>query len=264
MTAQELLKQAKPEEALERMQADIKKQPGDAGLRLGLFQLFVLTGQWTRALAQVQTAVSLDPALAPLAQMLRSLVELEQVRSAVFDGGRVPMVLGPTPDWLKLLLEICSSTNDLRSAQLAKTHAKALKNAPARAGFVDGQAFNWITDADARFGPALEVYLQGNYYWVPFDRVTRIDFEKPRDLQDLIWLRAKLTWSNGGTVSVHIPVRYPNTEKSICPNLLLARTVAWQELGTNCLIGTGVRVLSADSGDFPITTIRTLEFTTKE
>ncbi len=263
MTAQELLKQAKPVEALERLLADIKKQPGDAGLRLGLFQLFGLTGQWTRALAQLQTAVSLDEKYTTLAQMLRTLLELEQVRTAVFLGERSPAVFGPTPAWLKLLLEICSSTNDRSFAQAAKTHAKALKGAPACAGFVDGQAFNWIMDADARFGPSIEVYLQGNYYWVPFERVARIDFEKPSDLQDLIWLPAKFTWLNGGTVLAHIPARYPETEKSTHANLLLARTVEWQELGENCLLGTGVRVLSADCGDFPITTIQTLEFTTR-
>ena len=260
MTARELLKQAKPEEALARLQADIKKQPGDAGLRLGLFQLLALTGQWERALSQVQTAVSLNAKLGPMAQLLRSLVELEQVRSAVFAGKRLPAIFGPAPEWLELLLAGRSASEPKRLAAAIKSHTKALKNAPARAGSVDGQAFKWISEADARFGPTLEVYLQGNYYWVPLELVAQIDFETPRDLQDLIWLPAKLEWLNGGTVSAHIPVRYPGTEKSIDSNLLLARTVTWEKHGPNFLIGTGVRVLSADCGDFPITKIRTLTF----
>jgi type VI secretion system protein ImpE len=264
MTARELLKQSKPDEALACLQADIKKQPGDAGLRLGLFQILALRGQWERALAQVQTAVSLNARLAPLAQLLRNLVELEQVRSVVFEGKRQPTIFGPTPEWLALLLGNRWTIGTRRHTQIVKAHAKALESAPARAGIIDGRPFTWVTEADARFGPTLELYLQGNYCWVPFERIARIDFEKPRDLQELIWLPAKLTWVNGGTASGHIPVRYPGTETSTDSHLLLAQTVAWQELGENCLIGTGVRVLAADCGDFPITTIRVLEFTTQE
>ena len=262
MTARELLKASKPDLALERLQADIKQRPGDIALRLGLFQLLALMARWDRALIQLQTAASLNAKLVPMVQLLRSLVELEQVRSAVFDGKRVPAIFGPTPDWLALLLEARFLADSQRTVQAVKAHAKALKAAPARAGSLDGRAFSWIADADARLGPAIEVYLQGYYYWVPLERITQVDFEAPRDLQDLIWLPAKLTWVNGGAASAHIPVRYPGTEHSTEADLLLARTVSWQNHGQNYLIGTGVRVLSADCGDFPLTTIRTLVFNT--
>ena len=264
MTARELLKQAKPQEALERLQADIRKQPGNAALRLGLFQLLALTGQWERGLAQVQTAVSLNLKLAQIAHLLRSLVELEQVRSAVFEGKRLPVVFGPTPDWLELLMEGRSAAAPRQIAAAVKAHTQALQKAPTRKGSVDGQSFTWIADADSRLGPTIEVFLQGNYYWVPLERVAQVDLEEPRDLQDLIWLPAKLTWVNGGTASAHIPVRYPGTEHSVDSDLLLARSVTWQQHGPNYLVGTGVRVLSTDGGDFPITKIRTLIFSDSE
>jgi len=260
MTARELLKQAKPAEVLARLQADIKQRPGDTGLRLGLYQLLALTGQWERALSQVQAAVLLDAKLGPMAQLWRNLVELEQVRSAVFEGKRQPTIFGPTPDWLALMLNRGLAPGRSRLAAVRKAQAKALQNAPARTGCIDGQAFGCITEADARFGPAIEAHLLGNYYWVPFERVTRIDFQAPRELQDLIWLPARFTWLNGGTVSAYIPTRYPRTERATKPSLLLARTAAWQTPGPNYLVGTGVRVLSADCGDFPITKIRTLAF----
>lgn len=264
MTAQELLKQSRPQEALDRLQNDIRRQPGDAGLRLALFQLLAVRGNWDRSIAQVQTAVSLDSRFAPLAVLLHSLVELEQVRAAVFSGQREPQVFGPKPAWLAMLLEKHCFAKDRRPADFAKTHEKAMKKAPVRSGKIDGRPFAWIADADARFGPAIELYLQGNYYWVPLECVARIDIEAPRDLQDLVWLQAKVTWLNGGTVLGHMPVRYPGTEQAADAQLLLARSVAWEELGDNCLIGTGVRVLSTDDGDFPLTKIRTIEFTTRE
>lgn len=260
MTAQELLKQSKPQEALDRLQNDIKQQPSNAGLRLGLFQLLATAGRWDRAIAQVQTAVSLDPSYAPLAVLLRSLVELEQVRIAVFTGQREPQVFGPSPKWLATLLGKRWTANTRRKSDVAKAYAKALKEAPECPGRIDGKPFKWIADADARFGPAIELYLQGNYYWVPLECVVRIDIEPPRDLQDLVWIQAKVTWTNGGAVIGHIPVRYPGTEKSSDPTLSLARSVAWDEIGVGCLIGTGIRVFSTDGGDYPLTKIRTIEF----
>jgi len=262
MTARELLKQAKPDEALACLQTDIRQRPEDAGLRLGLFQLLALTGRWERALVQIQTAVSLNPRLAPVAQQFRSFVELELVRSAVFGGKRLPGIVGPTPDWLELLLEGRSATTPRRLAAALKAQAKALKLAPARPGNVDGTSFAWLSDADARLGPTIEVYLQCNYNWVPLERIAQIEFEPPREMQDLIWLPVKLTWLNGGTTLAHMPCRYPGTERSDKPELVLARTVAWRKLGPNYLVGTGVRVLSTDGGDFAITTIRKLTFST--
>jgi len=261
MTARELLKQAKPAEALARLQTDIRQRPGDARMRLGLFQLLVLTGQWDRALVQVQTAVSIETKLGPMAQLLCRLLELEQVRATVFEGKRLPAIFGPTPDWLECLMEGRSAAEPRHIVAAVRAQAKALKKAPARAGFVDGRAFAWIADADARFGPAIEAYLNGQYYWVPFERLVRIELTAPGDLQDLIWLPAKFTWLNGGTASAHIPVRYPGTERSSAADLLLARSATWRKHGPNYLVGTGVRVLAADCGDFPITTVRTLEFT---
>ncbi|MFT3867645.1 MAG: type VI secretion system accessory protein TagJ [Nibricoccus sp.] len=260
MTAQELLHQSKPQEALNRLQSDIKQQPGNASLRLGLFQLLATSGRWDRAIVQVQTAVSLEPKYAPLAMLLRSLVELEQVRVAVFTGQREPEIFGPKPKWLETLLEKRWTANVRRKSEVGRAYGKALKDAPACAGRIDGRRFEWLADADARFGPLIELYLQGNYYWLPFECIARIDIEPPRDLQDLIWIQARVTWANGGMVVGHIPARYPGTEQSSDSQLVLARTVAWEEIGHGGHIGTGVRVLSTDEGDYPLTTVRTIEF----
>ena len=45
-----------------------------------------------------------------------------------------------------------------------------------QAGWVrdEDSAFEWIADADDRLGPVLEAIVNGRYYWVPFERVRRI------------------------------------------------------------------------------------------
>ena len=45
-------------------------------------------------------------------------------------------------------------------------------------------AFEWLSDADMRFGPVLEAYINGRYYWVPMARLSCVKFEKPEDLRD--------------------------------------------------------------------------------
>ena len=58
--------------------------------------------------------------------------------------------------------------------------------------------FAWIADADPRLGPVLEVFVNGNYMWVPFARVHAMQFDPPADLRDQVWMPARFTWSNGG------------------------------------------------------------------
>ena len=38
-----------------------------------------------------------------------------------------------------------------------------------------------------RLGPVCEAILNGKYYWIPFERLSRVDIEAPSDLRDLIW-----------------------------------------------------------------------------
>ena len=49
MTAQELLKEGKPAEALAALQAEVRAAPNDGKLRVFLFQLLAVLGQWERA-----------------------------------------------------------------------------------------------------------------------------------------------------------------------------------------------------------------------
>src|ERR1051326_5200168 len=60
MSAEELLKQSRPREALADLQAMIRATPEDAKLRVFLFQLLCVLGDWDRAMAQLQIAAQMD------------------------------------------------------------------------------------------------------------------------------------------------------------------------------------------------------------
>ena len=65
-------------------------------------------------------------------------------------------------------------------------------------GTVNGEAFEWIADADMRLGPVLEAVVNGKYYWMPFSALAQVDIDPPEDLRDMVWLPAHFLFVNGG------------------------------------------------------------------
>jgi type VI secretion system protein ImpE len=102
------------------------------------------------------------------------------------------------------------------------------------------------------------VLLNGAYYWVPFERIQRIQIEAPVDIRDLVWLPAQLTWSNGGEALGMLPVRYPGSHSSPDRAIRLARKTEWQGLAQDQYAGLGQRVLATDSDELGLLEVREL------
>ena len=62
MEAEALVKAGRLEEALEDLQAGIRKDAANAKLRVFLFQVLSVMGRWDRALVQLNVAAELDAA----------------------------------------------------------------------------------------------------------------------------------------------------------------------------------------------------------
>ena len=63
-SAEQSLHNGDPAGALAQLQEVVPARPSDSKLRIFLFQLLALTGQWERALNQLNVAAELDPAAA--------------------------------------------------------------------------------------------------------------------------------------------------------------------------------------------------------
>lgn len=259
MKAAELVQAGRLTEALNALQAEIRQNPGDSKLRIFLFQLNCVLGRLDKALTQLQVVASLNAETMLLAQIFRPVIACELLRREVFAGKRTPLLFGEPAEWMGWLVQANTLLAEGKTKAAAELRAKALEAAPASSGQVDGQAFEWIADADSRLGPMLEVMMDGKYYWIPFCRIARIEIEKPSDLRDLVWTPAKFTWTNGGAVSAHIPVRYPDTENSEDDALRLARKTDWREAGAECYLGLGQRVLATDAADLPLLQCRVIQ-----
>ncbi len=254
--AEQALGDGDPAGALALLQAEVRARPADAGLRVFLFQLLCVLGQWERALNQLKVASGLDPIALAMAQMYGEAVRCEAVRTAVFAGTKSPVIFGEPDQWLALLIEslLVKGHGDAdRSEQL---RLRAFEDAPVSSGDIDGRPFEWIADADSRLGPVLEAIINGRYYWLPFSRLSRIDIEAPEDLRDVVWMPAHLQFANGGESVGLIPTRYVGSEHTDDGLLALARKTVWHQAGEDAHHGLGQRLITTEAEDTPLMEIR--------
>lgn len=260
MTAETALQQGHLDEALKLLTQDVRHNPADAKLRVFLFQLLALRGDWERAQTQLGVVGELDPVNTLMVTTYTALLRSEAVRAGVFAGQRNPVVIGEPEPWLALLFQALALDARGSHAQAMPLRTQALDQAEARGGRIDGEAFEWLADADMRFGPCLEVVLESGYAWVPFTRLSKLAFEPPTDLRDKIWLPAHLTWTNGGEAVGFVPVRYPGFEHEDDDDFALARKTDWVNVAPDVDVGRGQRTLATDAGDYPLLDVRTIEF----
>jgi len=259
MQAEELVQQGELDQALETLQGSIRKAPSDAKLRVFLFQLLCIRGDWERALTQLKVSSDLDPLNLPMAQTYREAIRSELFRHQVFNGSKSPLIFGDPPEWIAFLLEslrLQGSENFEKSNELRD---KAFELAPTSAGEIDGQAFDWIADADSRMGPILEAVVNGHYYWIPMQRIVQIDIEPPTDLRDLVWAPAHLTFANEGETVALIPTRYPGSEANPDSAILLSRRTEWDQPAEGFYRGLGQRMFATNSDDYPILSTRQIK-----
>ena len=256
--AERCLKEGDPVAALAKLQEDVRARPADGKLRVFLFQLLCVLGQWERALNQLKVASEIDPLALAMASMYGDAVRCEAVRDEVFEGRKSPLVLGQPDQWLALLIESRLRAGLGDTAQSEDLRQRAFEEAPASAGSLDGRPFEWIADADSRLGPVMEAIINGRYYWVPFDRLTSVSLEKPEDLRDLVWMPAQLQFQNGGETLALIPTRYPGSESSGDGALALARKTAWEAFAEDAYRGLGQRVFATDAGETPFLEVRAI------
>jgi type VI secretion system protein ImpE len=254
------LRDGDPLAALKSLQEQVKTKPADAKLRIFLFQLLSVLGQWERALNQLNVAAELDPGALAMTQVYREAIRCELLRSQVFEGKKSPMVFGQPEQWLALLIESLLVSGQGRSQHATSLRAQAFDQAEASSGTIDGQPFAWIADADSRLGPVLEAIINGRYCWVPFSRLTRISVEAPEDLRDAVWMPAHFQFDNGGETVALIPTRYAGSEQSSDGLIQLARKTVWEEAAPEVFFGLGQRVLATDTGDVSLMDAREVIF----
>ncbi len=252
MTAEEHIRAEDLPAAMAALHEAIKKDPADAKLRIFLFQLLSVNGEWEKALTQLNLIADISPDSMILAQIFRPVVQCEALRAEVFAGRRSPLIFGEPQEWMGWLVHANSLAAIGKLKEARELLDRALEAAPAISGSINQHDFAWIADADSRLGPVVEAVIDGKYYWVPFNRIAKIEISRPSDLRDLVWIAATFTWANGGESSGLIPVRYVGSEVANDSGLRLARKTEWEDAGEGFFFGKGQRLFATDAGEYPV------------
>ena len=284
--AEESVRRGDLREALLDLQAQVKKQPADPRLRVFLFQLLSVMGQWDRAATQLDVAGDLDPSTLEMVRAYKAVIPCERLRASVFGGRTTPAFFGEPASWMAILVQALQETARGRFVEARALRDRAFEEAPATAGSIvvaqgrapeapaadasaadapaaeapaaSDQTFSWIADADPRMGPVLEAIVNGKYYWIPFARIRELAIEPPVDLRDIAWTPARLTFSNGGETVAFIPTRYPGSEAAADTAIVTGRTTVWTDGGSETFLGLGQRVFATDGGDHALMDVRRL------
>ena len=269
MLAEQKLRQADVAGALADLKGEVQQDPANGKYRVFLFQLLSVQGKWESAATQLEVAGDLDPGTLAMVQAYREAIRCEAEREAVFQGKVAPMIFGEPDRWLALLLQSLKLLADGQLAEAVSLREEAFGLAPGTSGKVTlandlASAFKWIADADSRIGPVMEVFMNGQYYWVPLHRIARIQLEAPADLRDFVWTAAHFTWANGGEAVGMIPTRYPGISAEDEPLVQLSRRTEWGQIGDTALdYGVGQRMFVTDNSEYGLLDIRELELDTE-
>jgi type VI secretion system protein ImpE len=206
-----------------------KRAPSDQSVRMFLFQLMCLLGEWDKAEVHLRTLATLSPEAQMLAVNYTAAIAAERVRAQVFAGKSPPSLLVGSSPWAADLVSALGAWAQGRVEDAEALRDRAFEAAPDTPGELDGVAFEWIADGDGRFGPSLEAIIAGRWGLAPFDSIERIESEGPKDLRDLVWLPAQLVFRTGQSVNCLLPTRYPGVETASDNLLRLARRTDWTD-----------------------------------
>jgi type VI secretion system protein ImpE len=130
-------------------------------------------------------------------------------------------------------------------------------------GTLNGKPFNSLVDADPRIGPRLEVFVAGQYTWIPLEHLAFVQMGEPSRLRDLLWAPARVQAGPGfqglELGEVLTPVMSPLSWQESDDEVRLGRVTDWKELEDGTIVPVGQKLLLVDDEPFPFLEVRKLE-----
>jgi type VI secretion system protein ImpE len=261
MTAYELYREARLDEAIEVALARVKAQPTDLDARLLLCDLLCFDSQLQRADRQLDVIREQDPALAGGVGLYRQLIRAEIARGEVFDAGRAPEFLDGITDTLQLHLAASAALRESRADDATSLLQQAEEHRSSVRGECDGESFEDLRDLDDLSAAFLEVLTStGKYYWIGWEQIQRLEFRPPKYCRDLLWRETEMVVRNRPEALVYVPVLYPGSGRNRDPQLQLGRKTEWIESFGGVTRGIGQRTLLVGDRDKSILSIASISF----
>jgi type VI secretion system protein ImpE len=261
MTAYELYKLGRLDEAIEAALQRVKAAPTALDDRLMLCDLLALDHQFERAARQLEVAGQQDVELAPGIALYRQLLQAAMTRRDVFQGLQSAQLLNDGSEVLQLHARASHALAEGRVEEASALLRQSEEQRPAVLGECDGEPFSEFRDLDDVSAPFLEVLTSaGKYYWIGWEQIDELEFRPPKSLRDLLWRQTAIVFRGGPDAVVYVPVLYPGTSSSHDAGMRLGRETTWVENATGVTVGIGQRTLLVGDSDKPLLSIGKLSF----
>jgi len=231
VSADELFRAGKLEDAIELLGARLRSNPADAQQRTFLFELLCFAGAHERADKQLDVLAGTSREAGMGALLYRAALHAERTRQEMFLKGNFPQG-GPPPHRV--------------------------------AGTMNGRPFEELVDADPRVGARLEVFAAGQYLWIPLEHIATVRMAPPKKLRDLLWTPAVVRTGPGfrgvELGEVLMPALAPLSWQHPDVAVRLGRATKWTE-SEDTPVPVGQKLLLVDGEEFPFLELRELDIT---
>jgi type VI secretion system protein ImpE len=207
MTVHDMLAEGRLAEAVAVQEAAVEAAPADFAARRLLIDLCAFAGRLDDALTHLDKIDSDAPEWPEAARGLHRLLRSERLRT--LDGREPAITPDPSPKHATRRWRAVQLLRRARADDAVRAVDAADKVSPRVRGFIDGREFDGLRDADDRFGSVLEAFRGGEYLWVPWEALRKVVLAPAAVLLDQLYRPAALTFRDGTTAEVHLPLVYP-------------------------------------------------------
>ena len=230
MNAQQLFENGQLSDAIASLSAELRTNPTDVSRRTFLFELLCFAGAYDRAEKQLDVLRDASHEAEMGTLLYRSAIAAERRRSTMFAEGSFPTA--------------------------------AAQPVPV-SGTLNGRRFSTLVDADPRIGPRLELFVAGQYMWLPMQHVASVKIGEPRRLRDLMWMQAHVVPSpqlaGMELGEVLMPALTPLAWQHQDEAVRLGRVSDWVRLDSGAEVPAGQKLLIMDDEEIPILEVRDLQ-----
>jgi type VI secretion system protein ImpE len=265
VTSREHFRAGQLEQAIAAALREVKADPGAIDRRCFLSDLLCFRGDLERADRQLDAAAQLGNAPVPSVALRRQLLRAEQARRQFFSQGALPEFLDQPSEELRLRLKASIALREGDVDSFGKLLVQAEDLRPAISGVCNDQPFHSFSDMDEFSASFFEVFTAtGKYYWVPVDRVARLEFLPPEVAEDLLWRCGRISLQNASGLPpsgvLYFPTLYHNSHANPDDRIKLGRVTDWTGGGESPFRGLGHKIFAVDDQEIPILKFTRLEF----
>lgn len=207
MTPHEALAEGRLADAIAIQRAAVIADSSDPGARRLLVDLLAFAGRHDEALDQLASIISADPAWPRVQHRLERLLRADSIRLK----RRARAYPQPSPRHMIGRRRATRALRAGRPGHAVRYVDAADAAAPHIRGFLDGQEFDGLRDADDRFASILEAFHRGRYLWFAWESLRKIELRPAAVLLDQLYRPATLTLKDGPLVPVCLPLVYPES-----------------------------------------------------